>query len=134
MRLRIPLTLLLLTFVVPAAPAGSGDTPPPRILEVPDPARCKADTPPIRISGRPPAMPKDAKKALKRTEVSLEVLVRGDGAVKVLRVLQAPDPDFGLRDMSVQSVSAWVYRPALRSGQPVDCTMTIKLPFPPPPL
>jgi outer membrane biosynthesis protein TonB len=129
-------TLVALLFVLVTACASTGpqDSTTPRISELPDPVRCKAETPPIRISGRAPAMPQDAKKALKQTEVLLEALVRTDGTVQVLRVLQAPDPDFGLRDMSLQSVSQWIYRPALRAGQPVNCTLTIKLPFPPPPL
>lgn len=88
---------------------GSGVTPPRILLEV------KAD------------YTEDARKRNIEGEVVLEIVVRRDGTVGDVTLLEGLPS--GLSDRAIQAVRQWRFSPARRLGQPVDVIVEVAVEF-----
>ncbi len=60
-------------------------------------------------------------------DVVLEIVVRSDGGVGTVRILQGLDP--GLDQRAVEAVRQWRFSPARRLGSPVDVIVEIAVEF-----
>jgi TonB family protein len=60
-------------------------------------------------------------------EVVLEILVRRDGSVGDVKILQGLGS--GLNDRAVQAVRQWRFAPAQRRGTPVDVLVEVAVEF-----
>jgi TonB family protein len=60
-------------------------------------------------------------------DVILEIVVRRDGSVGDVRVLQGLAG--GLNDRAVQAVRQWRFAPARRQGAPVDVVVEVAVEF-----
>jgi protein TonB len=69
----------------------------------------------------------EARKRNIRGEVVLEIVVRGDGNVGDVRVLQGLGG--GLESRAITAVKQWKFAPALRHGQPVDVLVEVAVEF-----
>src|SRR5439155_11085679 len=88
---------------------GSGITPPRLLREV------KAD------------YTEDARRRGLAGEVVLEIVVRRDGSVGDVKLLQGLGS--GLNDRAVQAVRQWRFSPAERLGTPVDVIVEVSVEF-----
>jgi len=88
---------------------GSGITPPRLVREV------KAD------------YTEDARRRGVAGEVVMEIVVRRDGTVGDVKILQGLDG--GLNERAVQSVRQWRFTPAERLGTPVDVVVEVSVEF-----
>jgi TonB family protein len=102
----------------PTAPAG----PRARPLEAPAP------TTPVEILSKPnPVYTEEARRMKLEGEVLLEVLFSADGRIQVQRVVRGLG--FGLDEAAVTAASRIRFKPAQRSGQPVDSTAVVHVVF-----
>jgi TonB family protein len=69
----------------------------------------------------------DARRRNVEGEVVLEIVVRSDGAVGDVKVLQGLDR--GLNERAVQAVRQWRFAPARRQGAPVDVAVEVSVEF-----
>ena len=60
-------------------------------------------------------------------DVALEIVVRRDGSVGSVRVVQGLGA--GLNDRAAQAVRQWQFAPALRLGAPVDVVVEVSVEF-----
>lgn len=61
--------------------------------------------------------------------VTLQVLVRRDGAVGEVRVLRVEPEGWDLGEAAARAVEQWRYEPARRDGEPVDAWFTVLFEF-----
>ena len=61
--------------------------------------------------------------------VVLEAVVRADGTIGAVRVVKSLDAKFGLDRAAIEAAKAWVFKPGIRRGQPVDVIVTLILEF-----
>jgi protein TonB len=61
--------------------------------------------------------------------VRLSVVVRADGTVGDVRVLDSLDTRFGLDARAIEAARAWRFKPGMRQGRPVDVQVTLILDF-----
>jgi TonB family protein len=59
--------------------------------------------------------------------VVLEIVVRKDGTVDVVRVVRPLG--LGLDEQAVKAVKQWRFKPGMRDGQPVDVTLHMEVSF-----
>jgi TonB family protein len=69
----------------------------------------------------------DARRRSLSGDVVLEIVVRGDGRVGTVRVLQGLGA--GLDERAVQAVRQWRFAPARRFGTPVDVLVEVAVEF-----
>jgi len=60
-------------------------------------------------------------------DVVLEIVVRSDGGVGTVRILQGLDP--GLDQRAIEAVRQWRFSPARRLGSPVDVIVEVAVEF-----
>jgi TonB family protein len=75
----------------------------------------------------PPRYPEEAKLAGAEGYVSLRAIVRADGTLGALSVLDAPHP--ALAEAAQQAVSNWIYQPVKLNGDPVEIETVINVRF-----
>jgi protein TonB len=85
------------------------------------------DIAPVAIRMVEPDYPPKAKEHSVRGEVILEVMVRKDGSVDVLRVLKSLP--HGCVDAAIEAGYKWRFKPALKGGEPVAAVGIITLKF-----
>ena len=61
--------------------------------------------------------------------VLLEAMVRTDGSVDDVKVLQTPDGHLGFAEAATEAVRQWRYRPGMQNGRPVAVRFTVVLDF-----
>jgi protein TonB len=76
-----------------------------------------------------PEYPELARRARVEGRVILQVVIRKDGTVGEMEVIQAPAADLGFGDAAKNAVSQWRYRPARQNNRPVDVFMTVVVNF-----
>jgi Ca-activated chloride channel family protein len=102
------------------------ETPPPS-----GPVLAGVDTvvEPERLVYVKPVYPEIARKANIRTKVILQAVVRKDGSVGDVQVLQSGQPGLGFQEEAINAVRQWRYKPATRDGKPVEVYYTIRVDF-----
>jgi TonB family protein len=83
--------------------------------------------PPTLVREVKPIYTDDARRARVTGDVVLEIVVRADGAVGEVRVLDGLG--HGLDQRAVDAVRQWRFRPARRFGQPVDVLVEVAVEF-----
>ena len=84
-------------------------------------------TPPLILSRVEPHYTDEARQARSRGTVVLEVVIRKDGTVDVLRV--ARGLGFGLDESAVEAIKQWRFKPGTRNGEPVDVALNVEINF-----
>ena len=74
-----------------------------------------------------PQYSEEARRAQYQGTVVLEVIIRSDGTLEILRVVRSLD--FGLDENAIQALKQWKFRPGMRNGQPVDVVLNIEVNF-----
>ncbi len=83
--------------------------------------------PPSIAYRREPIYSEDARKAQHEGTVVLEAIVRKDGSVEILRVVQGLG--LGLDENAMEALKEWRFSPATRQGVPVDVAVNIEINF-----
>jgi protein TonB len=83
----------------------------------------------IPSSKTQPKYPEIARKAKIQGKVILQAIVRKDGTVGDIQVLQSPGAKFGFDEMAMAAVKTWRYKPGLQNGKPVDVYFTVVVEF-----
>jgi protein TonB len=83
--------------------------------------------PPRLLSEVKPDYTEDARRRGLEGEVVLEIVVRRDGRVGDVRVMQGLGA--GLDQQAIQAVRRWQFAPATRKGQPVDVVVEVAVEF-----
>jgi TonB family protein len=83
--------------------------------------------PPTVISRVEPKYSDEAREAHLSGTVVLEVIVRADGSVDVVRVVRGLG--LGLDESAIDALKQWKFRPGLRNDKPVDVALTIEVNF-----
>jgi periplasmic protein TonB len=86
-------------------------------------------TAPIPILQVQPKYTADAMVAKIQGSVRLSIVVRADGTVGDVKVVESLDTRFGLDARAVEAARAWRFTPSLRQGHPVDVQVTLILDF-----
>ncbi|MGB9416343.1 MAG: energy transducer TonB [Acidobacteriaceae bacterium] len=76
-----------------------------------------------KISGDPPAYPKEARAKKIQGTVVLDATIGKDGAVEALHIVKSPDKR--LSESALEGVRTWRYRPYLLNGDPIAVETTI---------
>jgi TonB family protein len=84
-------------------------------------------TPPTLIREVKPLYTDDARRRAVEGDVVLEIIVRRDGSVGNVRVLQSLGA--GLEQKAIEAVRQWRFGPARRQGQPVDVVVEVSVEF-----
>jgi TonB family protein len=71
----------------------------------------------------------DAMRARITGKVVMQGVVKPDGTIADVRILQSLDPHFGLDQVAVQTAAKWTFVPGMRDGQPVAVRVMIELEF-----
>ena len=73
--------------------------------------------------------PEAARKARVEGSVILQAIVKKDGTVGNIIVLRAPGHNLGFEESAITAVKQWKYKPAMKSGKPVDVYFTVEVIF-----
>lgn len=84
---------------------------------------------PVPVRHPPPAYTAEAMRARLQGVVVLNCVVRPDGKCSDIRVTKSLDTMFGLDQQAIASAREWVFRPAMRMGQPVPVLVTLEIGF-----
>ena len=85
----------------------------------------------IESSRVPPSYPELARQAGVQGKVLLQAVIRKDGAVGNISVLESTGAGLGFDEAAVNAVSQWRYKPGLQDGRAVDAHVTILVDFSP---
>jgi TonB family protein len=77
----------------------------------------------------PPRFPRIAEGKNVLGRVVLQAIVRKDGSVGDLEVLQEAGGDCGFEEAALEAIRQWRYKPATKGGEPVDAYFTIVVDF-----
>jgi TonB family protein len=92
------------------------------------PVEAPAPTTPVEILSKPnPVYTEEARKMRLEGEVLLEILFTSDGRIQVQRVVRGLG--FGLDEAAISAANRIRFKPAQRSGQPVDSTAIVHVVF-----
>jgi TonB family protein len=91
----------------------------------------KVDVQPLRIFQSRPQYPFELKKGGVGGEAMVLLIVRRDGSISDAMVVKATDIRFG--ESALAAILKWRFRPALVSGQAVDCRLMIPITYSPSP-
>jgi TonB family protein len=83
----------------------------------------------IQATKVPPRYPDAARKAKISGKVFLQAVVKKDGSVGDIQVLQSPGSKFGVDEAAIAAVKQWRYKPATQEGRPVDVYFEIVVDF-----
>jgi protein TonB len=72
-----------------------------------------------------PNYSEDARRARYQGSVVLSAIVRKDGSIEILKVLQGLG--LGLDENAVEALKKWKFSPGTRSGERVDVALNIRL-------
>jgi len=86
-------------------------------------------TAPIPILQVQPKYTTDAMIAKIQGSVRLSVVVRADGTVGDVTVVESLDRRYGLDVRAIEAAKAWRFTPGMRQGRPVDVLVTLILDF-----
>jgi TonB family protein len=91
-------------------------------------AREQPESTPVEVTFKPrPKYTDEARAAKDEGEVAIETLFAASGEVRVVRILRGLP--HGLNEMAIAAVQSIRFRPATRSGIPVDTTATVRMVF-----
>src|SRR5262245_19952408 len=76
-----------------------------------------------------PEYTSDAMRAKVQGSVTLEAVVKADGTVGDVRVVQSLDRNFGLDQRAIDAAKKWLFRPGTFQGKPTDVIVRIILDF-----
>ena len=76
-----------------------------------------------------PKYPEKAFRAKVEGKVILQCVVRKDGSVGDIEVLEAPQEGLGFEDAAISAVRQWQYEPGLKDGRPIDVYFTVIVEF-----
>jgi TonB family protein len=85
----------------------------------------------IESSRIPPSYPELARQAGVHGKVLLDAMIRKDGTVGNISVLDSTAARLGFEEAAVKAVSRWRYKPGLQDGRPVEAQITILVDFSP---
>ena len=77
----------------------------------------------------PPRYPDAARKAKVSGRVILQPVIKKDGTIGDIQVIQSPGAQFGFDDAAIAAVKQWRYKPGTHNGRPVDVYFTIVVDF-----
>jgi protein TonB len=85
---------------------------------------------PVRLEGSPdPVYPRMAIAARREGKVILSAVINVRGEVERIRILRAPEPDFGFSSAAVEAVERWRYEPGTLRGDRVAVELTVVVDF-----
>jgi len=84
-------------------------------------------TAPVAMTKVDPAYPPDVLRDHVEGTVTLYAVIRTDGSVGDIRVLDSLDPR--LDENAVQALSRWHFRPGIKNGEPVAVEAVVQIPF-----
>lgn len=101
----------------------------PAVLPLPaGPLRVGGDvSAPVAISQVPPEYPNMARNSRVEGDVKLEAVIRRDGTVGDIKVLQGLR--MGCTEAAIEALKRWRFRPGARNGVPVDVYYTLTVGF-----
>jgi TonB family protein len=110
-----------------ANPVSSGDSPSGPIAV----AGVEGVTFPERLAEHyvRPVYPRAARRAKVGGTVYLDVIVRDDGTVGEITVVDSTRTGIGFEEAAIAAVKRWRYRPAMRGRQPVDASVLVRIDF-----
>ena len=109
--------------------AGAGDGIPFEAIKiVPDPVMVGARLDSRYADRFQPAYPAGQLRFEREAEISVRVLVGGDGRVKQIELIDSPHEDFWIATRK-QALKNWRFTPATRDGKPFESWMTLKVRF-----
>jgi TonB family protein len=76
-----------------------------------------------------PVFPKQARQRLVRGKVTLQAMIRKDGMVGDVDVIQSTACDCGFEAAAAYAVKQWRYKPGTQDGVPVDIYFTVDIDF-----
>ena len=88
-------------------------------------------TSPQKIRNVLPDYPMGASRTRKEGVVRLRYVVRQDGDVDAVEVIDASNPGNGFEEAAQRAIRNWHYAPAMHDGKPVDVIMEISVEFSP---
>jgi TonB family protein len=74
-----------------------------------------------------PEYSEEARRARYEGTVVFEAVIRRDGSIDVVRLVRSLG--FGLDQNAIRALKEWRFRPATKSGVPVDVTMNVEVRF-----
>jgi len=83
----------------------------------------------IEATKIPPQYPEYGRKAKIIGKVVLQAVVKKDGSIGDIQVLQSPGSIFGFDEAAIAAVKQWKYKPATHTGRQVDVYFTIVVNF-----
>jgi TonB family protein len=83
----------------------------------------------ILKSQKAPIYPPAAEEARFEGTVYLELIVKADGSVGDVRVVECTHRKLGFEEASIEAVKQWQFEPAILDGEPVDYPMEFNLKF-----
>ena len=86
-------------------------------------------TDPVPTSQPGPKYTSAAMKAKIQGDVEMEVVIGTTGSVESLQLTRSLDPLLGLDEEAMRTVFKWMFRPAMRAGQPIQFVAVVVLTF-----
>ena len=86
-------------------------------------------TRPTLVYTERPRYSNDAMRARVQGVVTIECVVRLNGACSDIRVVRSLDRVFGLDDEAIRAAALWRFKPGTRFGEPVPVVIRIELAF-----
>ena len=87
-------------------------------------------SPPVPINVKKPAYTKEGMLRRLQGEVTLSAVVRADGTVDDIKVIQPLDNNnFGLDQQAITALEESTFRPGTRNGEAVDVRITVQMAF-----
>jgi protein TonB len=76
-----------------------------------------------------PAYTEAAREAGIQGLVVLSTVVKADGTVGDVKVIESLDPDHGLDNQAVEAMKQWTFKPGTRDGKPVAVRVAVEMRF-----
>jgi protein TonB len=76
-----------------------------------------------------PDYPEIARRSRVESRVILEAVIRSDGTVAEVTVLQCTRPGLGFEEEAIEAIRQWRYEPGRQNGVPVDVYFTVVVEF-----